>query len=397
MYQKYPEIRITHAIESIALGGGAERLVMDLCKELKSRENISIQLLVFKSPSYYGYANAGLWEKEIAKFLTPVICNCVVKFNIVGIPNNNITEYVNQIKSFDPHIIHSHLLQPELITRAHLFKDVVYFTHLHDNLSLFEKKRLFKSTSRTDISNFFIRKWLMNQYEKCNNYFISISNDTFNYLDENLPDKLHTNIISLPNAIDTKRFKNISSKKIASKELELRLVSIGSLVPKKNQVFLIEVVKELERIGYSVFLKLLGDGSERIIIEQEIKGLGLGEKVELLGYTDDVEKELEWANVYVHAATYEPFGLALVEAMAAGLPVVALNGKGNKNLIESGKNGYLIEKNDPTVFAEKIVAIVANQTLYVSMSENAKDFAERYDIKNYVDRLLDIYKTALKL
>lgn len=395
MYQKYPEIRITHAIESIALGGGAERLVMDLCKELKSRENIYVQLLVFKSPSYYGYTNAGLWEKEIAKFLTPVICNCVVKFNIVGIPSNNITEYVNQIKSFNPHIIHSHLLQPELITRAHLFKDVVYFTHLHDNLNLFKKKKLFKSTSRADISNFFIRRWLMNQYEKCNNYFISISNDTLNYLDKNLPDKLRTNIISLPNAIDTKRFRNISNKKITSDELQLRLVSIGSLVQKKNQVFLIEVVKELERKGYSVFLKLLGDGSERTIIEQEIKRLGVGEKVEMLGYTDDVEKELEWANVYVHAATYEPFGLALVEAMAAGLPVVALNGKGNKNLIESEKNGYLIEKNDPIMFAEKIITIVANQELYASMSENAKSFAKQYDIKNYTDKLLEIYRSKI--
>ena len=396
MHQKYPEIRITHVIDSIALGGGAERLVIDICKELSSKKNVLVQLLVFYAPSFYGHEHADAWQAEIPDKMKPVLCKCSLKFNIFGKPSNDVKDFIDKIKAFNPHIIHSHLIETELLTRTYIFPDVVYFSHLHNNLNLLERKKLFKSTGRADVSNFFIRKWLMNQYEKCNNYFISISNDTLNYLSKNLSEKLRTNIVSLPNAIDTKRFKNISEKKITSDELQLKLISIGSLFQKKNQVFLIEVVKELERKGYSVFLKLLGDGSERTIIEQEIKRLGLDEKVELLGYINDVEKELEWANVYVHAATSEAFGLALVEAMAAGLPVVALNGKGNKDLIENGKNGYLIEKNDPVVFVEKIIAIVANQELYTLMSENAKNFAKQYDIKNYADKLLDVYKSALK-
>ena len=104
-------------------------------------------------------------------------------------------------------------------------------------------------------------------------------------------------------------------------------------------------------------------------------------------------EEFVWqSDVYVHTATYEPLGLVLIEAMAAGLPVVALDGGGNQDLIVQGENGYIIEKGIPDLFAEKIWVLWNNKAEYQRISKYAENFAKKYDIKDYVKNLIDLYK-----
>ena len=94
----------------------------------------------------------------------------------------------------------------------------------------------------------------------------------------------------------------------------------------------------------------------------------------------------------MHAATYEPFGLVLIEAMAAGLPVVCLDGGGNRDIMEQNKNGIMVHQQDAKVFAEAILHIANNPTIYNEMSAYAAQYAARFDIKPYVDRLLELYR-----
>jgi len=82
--------------------------------------------------------------------------------------------------------------------------------------------------------------------------------------------------------------------------------------------------------------------------------------------------------------------------MAAGLPVVTLDGKGNRDIIEQGKNGFMIYKQSAELFADKIIELIKNKELYQSMSAYAVEFAKKYDIKEYVDKLIDLYKMILK-
>jgi glycosyltransferase involved in cell wall biosynthesis len=96
--------------------------------------------------------------------------------------------------------------------------------------------------------------------------------------------------------------------------------------------------------------------------------------------------------MYVHSATYEPFGLALIEAMAAGLPVITLDGGGNRDIIEQHKNGMMLFKQDAHEFAQAIHSLAEDENQYRSISNNAIEFARNYDIKNYVDKLLDLYE-----
>ena len=79
--------------------------------------------------------------------------------------------------------------------------------------------------------------------------------------------------------------------------------------------------------------------------------------------------------------------------MASGLPVVTLDGKGNRDLIEQGKNGYMIYDQDPELFADRIIEIWNDKIKYREMSEFAQKFAKQYDMKNYVEQLLDLYRS----
>jgi glycosyltransferase involved in cell wall biosynthesis len=382
--------RIMIIIDSIALGGGAERVVVDTFNGLRKR-NFEVRLVYFIKSSFYGYQDASIWEEKINQSINSVLCNCHLKFTILGKPLNNISELNQQIENFTPHIIHSHLPFTELLSRTKIYPNIKYFTHLHDNMKIFEKRNFFQLRNRPDISNFFIRKWLINQYKKCNNHFISISPDTDLYYKKNLPEDLSNNIISLTNAIDLTRFSAFKEKKLVVNQ-SITLVNVGSLVPKKNQVFLVEVVSILKMRGFSVTLKILGGGDERKYIEKRIKELNLEKSIELQGYTDNVDEVLSEATLYLHSATYEPFGLALVEAMAAGLPIVALDGKGNRELVKNGKTGYMLFENNPELFADKIGELIQNPILYAEMSSNSKELAKEYDINSYVDKLLDIYR-----
>ncbi|MDB4091086.1 glycosyltransferase family 4 protein, partial [Crocinitomicaceae bacterium] len=96
-----------------------------------------------------------------------------------------------------------------------------------------------------------------------------------------------------------------------------------------------------------------------------------------------------------HSATYEPLGLVLLEAMAAGLPIITLDGKGNRDLMEQGKNGYMIHQQDPKEFAQKIISLVENKGKYAEISNYCKEYVKQYDIKEYVNKLLALYKDSI--
>ena len=91
----------------------------------------------------------------------------------------------------------------------------------------------------------------------------------------------------------------------------------------------------------------------------------------------------------MHTATYEPLGLVLLEAMAAGLPVISLDGGGNRDLMINGKNGYLIENQDPKEFVDRILEVFQNKEI----SGFTAEFAKQFEIKTYCDKLLEIYQS----
>jgi glycosyltransferase involved in cell wall biosynthesis len=172
-------------------------------------------------------------------------------------------------------------------------------------------------------------------------------------------------------------------------------VSTGSFVHKKNHSFLLDVVIKLKEWGSKIHLEILGDGPLKNELEKRIDQLNVRTEVHLVGNVDDVSRYLNEAQVYVHSATYEPFGLAILEAMATGLPVVCLDAGGNAPLINDGNNGFLIQLQNADLFAQKILQVTKDSETYLQFCKEARKKAEEFDLKSYTDRLIILYKESL--
>jgi glycosyltransferase involved in cell wall biosynthesis len=78
--------------------------------------------------------------------------------------------------------------------------------------------------------------------------------------------------------------------------------------------------------------------------------------------------------------------------MASGLPVISLDGGGNRDVVLDGQNGYLIQENNAICFVKKIIELIHDPSEYKKMSLFSREFAKQFDINNYVDKLVDFYK-----
>jgi len=372
-------LRIVQVVPNLRKGG-TERLVLDICNELKKRDNVKVKLLILHPENDYFFLSK---DNDIES------CNSSVIPSISGRNKVELSDYLRIVSEFRPQVIHSHLFEAEMVSRWDVLPGVRYFTHCHDNMKQFKRFTFNTLMHKKTLTDFYERTLLFQRYGHCNNHFIAISKDTNRYLEQNLPGQLRK-ITWLPNAIDYARFYYDQKKNIQS-NCTVRLVNIGSFVDKKNQIFLVRVVDQLRASGYDVVLDLLGDGENCGLIEREIGLLGLQKHVSLHGNVDNVEDFLQKADIYVHSALYEPFGLVLLEAMAAGLPVICLDGGGNRDIIEEGKNGFMVYEQNAKKFADKIIQLANDSILYEKISKYAKEFAQRYDIKEYVNKLIDIY------
>ncbi len=374
-----------HIIPSLAKGG-AERLVLDICNSLNTRDDCTIKLVTLNDINEYIF---------LSKNIDIVNCKSQFKLSFFGKHSINIDNFIKIVNNFKPDIIHSHLYEAELVSREHIFKSIAYITHLHDNIKELAPASTKLLTSKTIFTRFYEKQRLLKKYISCNNNFIAISEDVKKYAFNALPKKLH-NIFLLHNAIDFKRFNRNISEKINSFN-ELRLVTIGSLVDKKNQIFLVNSCKILKNYGINFKLNILGDGPNYEIIKNRIIELDLTDNIFLQGKVNNVEDYLFNSDFYVHSAIYEPFGLVLIEAMATGLPCITLDGKGNRDIIINDFNGFLLNNNiDYKSFAEKILYYWQNRESYKIMSKNAIIFAKKYNINIYCDNLMKIYKKILK-
>lgn len=372
-------MNVLHVIPSLKKGG-AERLALDICRELQEREGINVKLLLMYAENEYRFLSESLDVEVTPSFY---------RFHVAAKAESDFTAYRDLVHRFAPDVIHSHLFEAEFFTRQCLFPGVKYITHLHDNMVQFTDFGFSTLLSKSRFTRWMEKRHLLKCYQSCNNTFIANSEDTAAYFRQQLPANLKHRIAVLENAIDLSRFRFIT-RKLSGREL--RLVTTGSLVEKKNHAFLIGVMQQLKSQGYDVVLHILGDGPLHARLQEEINRSGLKEEIILAGNVHDVEKYLHDAQVYVHAATYEPFGLALVEAMATGLPVVSLDGKGNRGIVDDGINGYMLKEPDAKLFAMKVLEIIKSPEDYHRFSCAAGTKAQRYSINAYADQLISHYR-----
>jgi len=250
----------------------------------------------------------------------------------------------------------------------------------------FSLKTLF---NKQKLTNYYEKKYLFKRYKKNGgNHFIAISKDTKKYFEKTAKSYLLTKI---SNAIDYNKFYN--KRKFIDKK-QIVIANIGSFIKKKNQAFIFEIAKKLTERNVIFCINILGDGINRNSLIEKARILNLEKYIIFHGSVNNVEEYLWNSDIYLHTATYEALGLVLLEAMASGLPVITLDGKGNRDLIEEGKNGYMLYNQNAEDFANQIVKLWNDKEKYRQMSKYAQQFAVKYDIVPYVERLLELYEVV---
>lgn len=141
--------------------------------------------------------------------------------------------------------------------------------------------------------------------------------------------------------------------------------TVGRLVPIKGQRFLVEAIGLLRDQGTHVRLVIAGDGESMGELTEQVRALSLGDRVTLLGRVDDVPQQVARFDLFALPSLSEAMPMALIEAAAAGLPLLVTTGGGGPTLLEAGAGGWAVAPGDAPALAVKIAA-------YASMSVSAR-------------------------
>ncbi len=360
--------------------GGAERFLTDLCNALRPRSDVEFVIGALLDDNQYREETAGL----------PIVQLRYTAFSLAR--RQEYPEYRQLLEDFQPHIVHTHRFLAEFLSAWHVSDEITYICHGHDNMVQFAPFGFGTCLDRAAFTNWMEKRYLIRtKYRRVRTSFVANSHHTLDYYRTVLPGFMRDDVHLIRYGFDYARFRAPEPRSPAAGE-PLRLVNVGSFQDKKNQIFIVRIAEELREAGVDFQIHLLGDGANRARVQEAVHRCGLLDHVILHGNVDRVEEWLWRSHIYLHTAWYEPFGLVLLEAMAAGLPCVALDGKGNRDLIEEGRNGHLIEEQDPSLFAARIRALAASPERYLAMSEYAREYARAYDIHRAADALLAFYR-----
>jgi len=168
------------------------------------------------------------------------------------------------------------------------------------------------------------------------------------------------------------------------------LFTAGQLSKRKNHEVVIKALAKIE--NKNVKLLICGLGELEKYLKELINDLGLENRVILAGYRKDVVEQLHAADCFVFPSFQEGLPVALMESMAAGLPIVCSNIRGNIDLIEHRINGFLVDPKDVNGFARYIEQIVSDMTVQDEMRKKNLELVKKYDKKNIREKMNVIYK-----
>lgn len=274
------------------------------------------------------------------------------------------------VKGIKPDIIHAHDFTAGIMAAVSVF-GVPIINHLHNN-SPWLKKLGLKSILYA-ISTF--------RYKKILTVSESVMDE---FIFSNIC-KRKSEVIGNPIDLE-KIIHSIENKNICE---PYEIAFLGRLSPQKNPLFFLEIIYELKKNMPNIQAKMIGDGELRKQVENKIKELALEDNVELLGFQSNPYDYLYQSKVLCMPSAWEGFGLAAVEALALGKPVVASPVGGLVNIVDEscGRLCRTIEE-----YCTEIMILLANNEIYQEKVIASISQIKRLDNKEcYIKKLCDSY------
>lgn len=175
------------------------------------------------------------------------------------------------------------------------------------------------------------------------------------------------------------------------------LCTVSRLEKEKNLSFLLQGMKRLkEKLGEHFHLLIIGDGTKRAELEQSVARLGLDHQVTFVGTIpqEEISHYYEACDLFVFSSKSETQGIVLLEAMAAGLPVVAIKASGVNDIVMNHVNGYTTNE-DVEEFSEEIRKLLLDKERYEIVSSGANKTANEYRSISVSKKAEEFYKEAI--
>lgn len=234
--------------------------------------------------------------------------------------------------------------------------------------------------------------------EKILSYFtdtlITINKEDYNLAQK----KFHAkHIRRIPGVgVDTDQFQKTNSLPPAHGEhKKIRFISVGELNRNKNHILVINALSTIHNFDFEYVI--CGRGKLEDYLKSEAEKKHLKDRLILKGYQKNIKELLSDSDIFIFPSKREGLSLALMEAMAAGLPVICTDIRGNNELIEDGVNGFLIQDGEVEKLKHTIISLCEDEELRSQMALNNLKKVQQYDIKRINLQMDQIYTETLGL
>ena len=335
-------MNITHVVESLGRGG-LERMVIDLVEAQLQQGHKCLIVCLF---------NAG----ELAEEARGKGIECIVCSKKKGIDLSVIYKLRKAFKQNSTEVIHTHNAV------AHYY---AYFSSFMLKIKCFlntrhglgardpnaKREKHYKSTLRRT------------------NYVVAVCEAAKKKLiEDGIVDR--ERCVVVPNGIKVNSYISIKNKNSnnsalgkVKKSKNLIIGSVGRLNWAKDYFTLLDSFKLLSEEYDHISLEIIGGGALREKLQEHVSKIGVSDLVELLGDKEDVKPFLSNMDIFVMSSVSEGYSIALLEACAVGLPIVATDVGGNSEIVQHGKNGLIVPPKDPVALAKNISALIQDKNM----------------------------------
>lgn len=342
--------------------GGAQRLLADMLPFLHKRIDVDVLVLQEKQSPF---------AKQICDSGVSLHClNVKSLYNPVTILK--IRDFIKRQPKYD--IIHVHLF-PSLywtslaVTGMH--QRLVWTEHSTSNRR--QQKFLFRYTDRMAYS----------RYDK----IICIGNSTRDALMSWIGSQDNDGrFCVIENGVNIEKFKNPNRKT----QQRHTLIQVSRFEPSKDQD---TVIRAMSQLPPDIQLLLVGDGSRLDKCKALCNSLNLQDRVHFLGARTDIAQLLSRADIAIQSSHWEGFGLTALEAMAAGLPVIASDVEGVRQVVEGA--GLLFPQGDSKALSKIIMQLLSDEHTYMEVSKQCLQRSQQYDIQETANKYISVYEDTL--
>ena len=364
--------------------GGAEKVVLSLMKNINS-DLFELVPIIFTRSGLLDTVFFREFDKTGKKYHTIFADKHKIKYLN---PLSNIIEAYKLLKKYEFDLVHTHGYRADVLgiilsrlTGLPVVSTCHGFISNDFNLKLYNK----------------LDRYLLRYADRIMAVSDGIKNDL---IKSGINEK---RIAMIQNAVELNGKKKLFSQNRKAKrqlfnihEKEFVAGYIGRLSEEKGVKYLIEAHTLLTESGAQVKMLIIGDGPQKKELEDLAKDAGSEGSVMFTGFQNEIESWLPAMDVFVLPSLTEGTPMALLEAMAGGIPVVATAVGGVPQVVDSEKNGILVSPGKPEEIKNAIHVLYKNETLRNSISKEAQEtIRKKYDVKDWVNKIETEYSKVL--